>query len=155
MPTGLQFDGVAFGDVFDDLRLGVADRPWSAPVEWATTVESNCWLNSRRSLAMRRSASLESFCAAARSWMVLDGFAGVVFEVTQRRVQLFFHLFYFGLLFFAAFGGKLCFFFGRVLLRGLLVSGGRNRLLLVGHAGGRGILLRRGLGCLGGRARLQ
>ena len=46
---------------------GRAGSPASAPVAWATTVESNCSRNSRRSLAMRRSASLESFEACARS----------------------------------------------------------------------------------------
>src|SRR5947209_12393661 len=35
--------------------------PASAPVLWATTDASNCSLNSRRSLAMRRSASFDSF----------------------------------------------------------------------------------------------
>ena len=38
--------------------------PRSAPVRCATTVESNCSLNSRRSRVMRRSASFDSFCAA-------------------------------------------------------------------------------------------
>ena len=41
--------------------------PRSAPLRWATTAESNCSLKSRRRRAMRRSASFDSFCAAARS----------------------------------------------------------------------------------------
>ena len=45
--------------------------PASAPVVCATTVESNCSRNSRRILAMRRSASLDSFSAWARSCTAL------------------------------------------------------------------------------------
>jgi len=61
----LELDGVALGDVFHQARLRVGS-PRSAPVACATTVASNCSRNSRRILAMRRSASFDNFCAAAR-----------------------------------------------------------------------------------------
>ena len=64
---GFEFDGVSLRDVADELRLGVEDLPgqrrWSGRRWWSRTARGI-----RGGLrAMRRSASLESFCAAARS----------------------------------------------------------------------------------------
>ena len=64
----------------------------SAPLMCATTVLSNDSRNSRRILATRFSASLESLVAAARSCTVLTVFADAIFEIAHQALDLLLHL---------------------------------------------------------------
>jgi hypothetical protein len=67
---GLQLDGVAFGNVFDDLRLGVG-----IVLVGSGGVGDDGGIELLAEFAAQfgdlLSASFESFCAAARSWMAL------------------------------------------------------------------------------------
>jgi len=83
----LELDGIALRDVLDLMRARVRIALVRA-VLCATTPASNCSLNSRRSLAMRCSACLESFLRGGAVLHGADGLTHLVLKVLDERFIL-------------------------------------------------------------------
>ena len=115
---GLEFDGVSLRD-----GLTTCGRAFGRPdrLRWCgrRRFGLNCSRNSRRGLAMRRSASLPSFLGGGAILHGVDGLASVVLEVAQEGFELLLHLANFCPLFFAALGSRGGFSRVRLPARGL------------------------------------
>ena len=105
---GLQLDGIAFGDVLDQLRLGVR-----IALVGAGGVGDDGGIELLAEFAAQLGdAAFGVFGKLLRGGAILNGidrFAGVIFEIAQQALELLFHLADFGLLVFLAFRGELRF----------------------------------------------